>query len=50
MPWLDNTAYVDRYAWFWADPKFDGGSLVGQTGDPTTLGKVYGYTPYGRAS
>jgi hypothetical protein len=48
MPWLDKQPFVFRYSWFWADPKYEGGTLVRANGDPTDLGFVFGYTPYGR--
>lgn len=44
MPWLDKQSFVSRYAWFRADPRFIGGSLVDEHGNPTKLGSVYTYS------
>jgi len=46
---MDKQPYIARYAWFWADPTFTSGSLVSQNGNPTDLGKVFGYTPFAHA-
>lgn len=29
LPWMDHTDYIERYAWFFSAPSFDGGALTG---------------------
>ncbi|KAJ5037587.1 uncharacterized protein L3040_007758 [Drepanopeziza brunnea f. sp. 'multigermtubi'] len=42
-PWMDAQPYITRYAWFWCDAKAST-PIVDGAGNPTALGKVYGYT------
>ncbi|EHL02577.1 putative Uncharacterized serine-rich protein C13G6.10c [Glarea lozoyensis 74030] len=37
IPWMDKTDWIERYAWFMAEPNFDGGSLTSSNGQPTKL-------------
>ncbi|KAG9230283.1 glycosyl hydrolase catalytic core-domain-containing protein [Amylocarpus encephaloides] len=43
LPWMDNTDYIERYAWFWTDPSFRGGSITAGNRQPTKLGYQYAY-------
>ncbi|KAH6702829.1 hypothetical protein BKA61DRAFT_494754 [Leptodontidium sp. MPI-SDFR-AT-0119] len=43
IPWLDSQSYIQRYSWYWCDAKSTLGAIVDKKGNPTSLGKVYGY-------
>ncbi|TVY81556.1 hypothetical protein LSUE1_G002808 [Lachnellula suecica] len=43
MPFMDGAPWVERYAWFWTDPAFTGGTLTNFDGSPTELGHFYDY-------
>ncbi|KAH9206455.1 glycosyl hydrolase catalytic core-domain-containing protein [Leptodontidium sp. 2 PMI_412] len=43
IPWLDTQSYIQRYSWYWCDAKSTLGTIVDKKGNPTSLGKVYGY-------
>jgi hypothetical protein len=44
IPWMDSTDYIERYAWFMAEPNFDGGSTTNKDGKPTKLGQYYAFS------
>ncbi|CZT12274.1 uncharacterized protein RCO7_10487 [Rhynchosporium graminicola] len=43
IPWMDSQSYILRYSWFWCDAKSTSGAIVDTKGNPTSLGKVYGF-------
>lgn len=45
IPWLDAQVYITRYSWFWCDAKAES-PIVDGAGNPTALGKVYGFSAF----